>query len=169
MREIMNVSSLYDAKSRVTTVQVSVGKRNCLNKLVYDDSYFGEAKWNKNDKFDANEGFRVAYERALSQIPKENIIEKCAGLKDGDWVCVQPKESDDKWWGIVSHNNILYVIGHDNWDRVSSYSNGETNWYRITTIVRPTGSSPITIADIRKGRYKNLDYKDGCCKIYTAD
>ena len=168
MREIMNVSSLYDAKSRITTVQVSVGRRNCLNKLVYDDNYFGEAKWNKQDKFDANEGFRVAYERALAQIPKENIIEKCGGLKDGDWVRIQSKNSDYETWGIVFNGDILYMMGSGNYDRVSTYSNGETEWNRITTIVRPVANFPVTYDEIYNDLY-NRDYNKGRCKVYTAD
>lgn len=168
MREIMNVSSLYDAKSRVTTVQVSVGKRNCLDKLVHCGSYIGKAKWNKNDDFNPAEGFRIAYERALAQIPKENIIEKCGGLKDGDWVRIQSKHSDYTAWGIVFNNNILYMIGSGNWDRISDYSSGETEFDRITIIVRPIASSPITYDEIHLSLYKK-DYNDGRCKIYTAD
>lgn len=170
MREIMNISSLYDAKSRVTTVQVSVGKRNGAGKLVHCGSYIGKAKWNKYDEFDPSEGFRVAYKRALAQMPEENIIEKCGGLKDGDWVRIQSKDSDYVTWGIVFNGNILYMMGSGNYDKVSVYSDGkgETAWDRITTIVRPIGSCPITYDYIYNDLYELTAYKDRC-KVYTAD
>lgn len=168
MREIMNVSSLYDAKSRVTTVQVSVGKRNCLDKLVHCGSYIGKAKWNKNDKFNPAEGFRVAYERALAQIPKENIIEKCGGLKDGDWVRIQSKHNNYAVWGIVFNNNILYMTEGGNYDIVSDYVNGETEFDYIATIVRPVGSFPVTMGNISNHLYER-DYNKGRCKVYTTD
>lgn len=169
MREIMNLSSLYNIKSRITIVQVDVGKRNGAGKLVHCATGIGRAKWNKHDEFNPNEGFRVAYERALATIPKENIIEKCGGLKDGDWVRIQSKHSDDKMWGIVINNNILYMIGSDGWDIISDYPEGETEFDYITTIVRPVGFSPITVADIYSDLYKNSDYNKGRCKVYTAD
>jgi hypothetical protein len=168
MREIINVSSLYDVKSRVTTVQVSIGKRNGAGKLVHCGSYIGKAKWNKYDKFNPTEGFRVAYERALAQIPKENIIEKCGGLKDGDWVHMQSKDSDYETWGIVFNGNILYMMGSGNYDRVSDYSNGETAWDRITTIVRPVANFPVTYDEIYNDMYDRNCDKDRC-KVYTAD
>ena len=168
MRENMIISSLYDAKSRVTTVQVSIGKRNGAGVLVHCGSYIGKAKWNKYDEFDPAEGFRVAYERALKQIPKENIIEKCGGLKDGDWVRMQSKNSDYETWGIVFNGNILYMMGSGNYDRISDYSNGETEWDRITTVVRSVGSFPITYDYIYNDLYELSAYKDRC-KVYTAD
>ena len=171
MREIMNVSSLYDAKSRVTTVQIAVGKRNGAGVLVHCGSYIGKAKWNKEcDEFNAAEGFRVAYARAVKQMPKENIIEKCGGLKDGDWVRTQSKNSDYEAWGIVFNGNILYMMGSGNYDKVSIYSDGkgETEWDRITTVVRPIGSCPITYDCIYNDLYELSAYKDRC-KVYTAD
>lgn len=170
MREIMNVSSLYDAKSRVTTVQVSVGKRDGIGRLVYCGSYIGKAKWNKKcDEFNANEGFRIAYARAIEQIPKENIIDKCGGLKDGDWVRVQSKNGRCvDAWGIVFNNNILYMMGSGNYDRVITYSNEETMATRITTVVRPIASYPITYDAIYNNLYKK-PYNRERCKIYTAD
>ena len=157
---VSTVSSSFFPNTRETIVTVSDNNGH---------RYIGKAKWNKEcDEFNAAEGFRVAYARAVKQMPKENIIEKCGGLKDGDWVRIQSKDSDYETWGIVFHGNILYMIGGDNWDRVSDYSNGETACDRITTVVRPIGSYPITYDYICNDLYELTAYKDRC-KVYTAD
>lgn len=168
MREL-NVTSTYNASSRITVVQITVCKRNSIGILIPCEIYIGRAKWNKKyDDFNPAEGFRVAYERALAQIPKENIIEKCGGLKDGDWVRVQSKHNNYAVWGIVFNNNILYMTEGGNYDRVSDYVNGETEFDYIATIVRPVGSFPITIGNISNHLYER-DCKEGRCKVYTAD
>lgn len=156
---VSTVSSSFFPDTRETIVEVTDNKGR---------RYIGRAKWNKYDKFDPNEGFRVAYERALAKIPEENIIEKCGGLKDGDWVCIQSKNSDFVSWGIVFNNNILYMIGSGNYDRVSDYSNGETEFDRITTIVRPIDARPVTYDTIHLNLYKENWYRE-TCKVYTAD
>jgi hypothetical protein len=171
MREIVNVTSTYRANTRTTTVQITVGKKTLIGTYAPCITYTGKAKWNKKcDDFNPAEGFRVAYERALAQIPKENIIEKCGGLRDGDWVRVQSKDSDYETWGIVFHGNILYMMGNGNYDKVSVYSDGkgETEWDRITTVVRPISSCPITYDYIYNDLYELSAYKDRC-KVYTAD
>lgn len=168
MREF-NVTSTYNASSRITVVQITVCKRNSIGILIPCGTYIGRAKWNKKyDEFDPSEGFRVAYKRALAQIPDENIIEKCGGLRDGDWVHMQSKDSDYETWGIVFHGNILYMMGSGNYDRVSDYSNGETEWDRITTVVRPINSYAITYDYIYNDLYELSAYNDKC-KVYTAD
>lgn len=170
MREIINVSSTYSVKSRMTIVKVDVGERNCAGTLIHYTTGIGRAKWNKNDEFNPSEGFRIAYERALAQIPKENIIEKCGGLRDGDWVRMQSKNSDYETWGIVFNGNILYMMGSGNYDKVSVYTEGkgETEWDRITTVVRPIATHPITYDDIYNDMYDRNCDKDRC-KVYTAD
>lgn len=157
--KVSTVSSSFfpDTRETIVTVSDNNGHR-----------YIGKAKWNKYDKFDPAEGFRIAYERALAQIPKENIIEKSGGLKDGDWVHMQSKDSDYETWGIVFNGNILYMMGSGNYDRVSDYSNGETAWDRITTIVRPVANSPVTYDEIYNDMYDRNCDKDRC-KVYTAD
>lgn len=171
MREL-NVTSTYDAKTKITTVQIAVYRKDPVYGVQrYFGTYTGKAKWNKKyDDFNPTEGFRVAYERALAQIPKENIIEQCGGLRDGDWVHMQSKNSDYETWGIVFNGNILYMIGSGNYDRVSAYTEGkgETEWDRITTVVRPIGSFPITYDYIYNDLYELSAYKDRC-KVYTAD
>ena len=168
MREIMNVSSTYDAKSRMTIVEVDVGERNCAGTLVHCTTGLGRAKWNENDKFDPNEGFRIAYERALAQIPKENIIEECGGLRDGDWVCIETKKGDCRTWGIVSNGYILYIIGSGNFDRTSTFDSGETLFERVVTVVRPINDYPITRWAILGRGYLAERYHNRC-KIYTAN
>lgn len=169
MREF-NITSKYDASTRVTTVYIDVYKRlPSIGVRYLDNTYTGKARWNKKyDEFNPAEGFRVAYERALAQIPKENIIEKCGGLKDGDWVLIQSKNGNDAKWGIVFHDGIFYVIGNDNWDRISDFPDGESRSSKITTIVRPIGHFPITVFEIDRGIYKKNFMKERC-KIYTAD
>lgn len=168
MREIVSVSSYYDEKTRTTAVQVGVAEKNCAGVLIWHNYYTGEAKWNKKDTFDPMEGIRIAYERALAQIPKETIIEKCGGLKDGDWVCIQSKNNDYTSWGIVFRDNILYIMGSGNYDKVSYYLNGETDFDYITTIVRPIDFIPVTFDAIKFGLYRE-DQLHGHCKVYTAD
>ena len=168
MREIINVSSTYNAKSRVTTVQIDMSEKNEAGMLVHYISCIGRAKWNEKDAFDLMEGIRIAYERAISQMPKENIIEKCGGLKDGDWVRIQSKSSSYVTWGIIFHNNILYIIGSGNWDKISDFPKGETQFDRITTVVRPLGSNPITLDTVHLGQYKEK-YMQDYCKVYEAD
>lgn len=157
---ISTVSSSFFPNTRETIVTVSDNNGH---------RYIGKARWNKEcDEFNAAEGFRVAYARAVKQMPKENIIEKCNGLKDGDWVRIQSKNSDYTTWGIVFNGNILYMMGSGNYDRVSDYSNGETEWDRITTIVRPVASFPVTYDEIYNDMYdRNCDKNR--CKVYTAD
>lgn len=171
MREF-NVSSTYNAKSRITIVQIDVYKRlPVVGVRSHCGTYIGKARWNKKyDDFNPTEGFRVAYERALAQIPKENIIEKCGGLRDGDWVHMQSKDSDYETWGIVFHGNILYMMGSGNYDKVSVYTDGkgETAWDKITTVVRPIADFPITYDDIWNDMYDRNCDKDRC-KVYTAD
>lgn len=157
---VSTVSSSFFPNTRETIVTVSDNNGH---------RYIGKAKWNKEcDEFNAAEGFRVAYARALKQMPKENIIEKCGGLRDGDWVHMQSKNSDYETWGIVFNGNILYMMGSGNYDRISDYSNGETEWDRITTVVRSVGSFPITYDYIYNDLYELSAYKDRC-KVYTAD
>ena len=159
---VSTVSSSFFPNTRETIVTVSDN---------YGHRYIGKAKWNKEcDEFNAAEGFRVAYERALKQISEENIIEKCGGLKDGDWVQIKNKNRDYETWGIVFNGNILYMMGSGNYDKVSVYTDGkgETEWDRITTVVRPIGSCPITYDYIYNDLYELTAYKDRC-KVYTAD
>ena len=157
---VSTVSSSFFPNTRETIVTVSDNNGH---------RYIGKAKWNKEcDEFNAAEGFRIAYARAVKQMPKENIIEKCGGLKDGDWVRMQSKNSDYETWGIVFNGNILYMMGSGNYDRISDYSNGETEWDRITTVVRSVGSFPITYDYIYNDLYELSAYKDRC-KVYTAD
>lgn len=157
---VSTVSSSFFPNTRETIVTVSDNNGH---------RYIGKAKWNKEcDEFNAAEGFRVAYARALKQMPKENIIEKCGGLRDGDWVHMQSKNSDYETWGIVFNGNILYMMGSGNYDRISDYPNGETEWDRITTVVRSVGSFPITYDYIYNDLYELSAYKDRC-KVYTAD
>lgn len=159
---VSTVSSSFFPNTRETIVTVSDNNGH---------RYIGKAKWNKEcDEFDPSEGFRIAYERALKQIPEENIIEKCGGLRDGDWVHMQSKDTDYETWGIVFHGNILYMMGSGNYDKVSVYTDGkgETAWDRITTIVRPIADFPITYDDIWNEEYDRNRNKDRC-KVYTAD
>ena len=156
---VSTVSSSFFPDTRETIVEVTDNKGR---------RYIGRAKWNKHDNFDPAEGFRIAYERALAKIPEENIMAKCGGLKDGDWVQIKSKHSDYETWGIVFNGNILYMMGSGNYDRVSDYSNGETEWDRITIVVRPIGSYPITYDEIYNDMYDRNCDKDRC-KVYTAD
>lgn len=157
---VSTVSSNFFPNTRETIVTVSDNNGH---------RYTGKAKWNKEcDEFNAAEGFRVAYARAVKQMPKENIIEKCGGLKDGDWVRIQSKNSDYEAWGIVFNGNILYMMGSGNYDKVYSYSKGETEFDRITTVVRPIATYPITYDEIYNDMYDRNCDKDRC-KVYTAD
>lgn len=160
--KVSTVSSSFfpDTRETIVTVSDNKGRR-----------YIGKAKWNKKyDEFDPVEGFRIAYTRALKQIPEENIIEKCGGLQDGDWVHMQSKDSDYETWGIVFNGNILYMMGSGNYDKVSVYTEGkgETKWDRITIVVRPIGPHPLTYDSINLNLYKEYHNKENC-KIYTAD
>lgn len=169
MREIVNISSHYDAKTRTTTVQVGVSDRDAAGILIRHRVYTGEATWNKKDTFDPMEGIKVAYHRAIKQISKDTIIEKCGGLRNGDWVRMESKDSGFVIWGIVFNNNILYMMGSGNFDRVSTFSDGETEFDRITMVIRPTTNSyPITYDVIHLGLYTQ-EYVKKHCEIYTAD
>jgi hypothetical protein len=167
MFKITNVSSNYNKETATVTVTLKISKRNADGTLTPRGEVSDWAEW--NTKFDCDsfaKSFKMAYERALTRIPDENIIEQCGGLKDGDWVCIKSKNSDYITWGIVFNGNILYMMGSGNYDRVSDFSEGETEFGRITTIVRPVSPhNPLTYDNIRFKLYlKNESYK-----VYTAD
>ena len=169
MFKITNVNSNYNKKTQKVIVTLKIAKINKDGTLAPRGEVSDWAEW--NTKFDCDsfaKSFKIAYERALAKIPDENIIEQCGGLRDGDWVCLQDKRDNAIVWGIVFNDNILYIMGSGNYDRVSDFSEGETQFDRITTIVRPVDSYPITYDFIRLGLYTKSNLNSHC-EVYTAD
>ena len=158
-REIRTVASAYIPKTRETIVSIKDDKGTI---------YFGQSRWNPSDPFDPAVGFKNAYERAVAKIPKPNIIEKCGGLRNGDWVCVNYCSKYKPIWGIVCDNKIYYVIGNGNWDMTTSFSDGNNTNGKIIEVIRPLTTGIITLDTIKDYERTGLLNRTKC-KIYKVD
>lgn len=170
MRKITNVTSNYNAKRKMTTVCIDTNDDSGESKVTYT----GHAIWNGRDDFNPIEAFKVAYERAFEQMPKPGIIERCGGLKDGDWVCahdIMINDSIDRYsWGFVHCNVIYYMYGlSNNWDRTDSFDKyGYAYGSKITEIIRPTSKNcPVTLGAIRDYVEEKIAIKG--CLHFKAD